>query len=196
MPSLYPRIHILPDTLAHSPTSVIAAFPLPTRLLAATQQMLAPLPAPLVEAWLRDESGHIVIGAATHAFIPGPSTVFQRQLEDVAWVQASRLVEDTAGFLVPAGRLIHSLILNRWRLPRQPSPAVWEQFWAGLTSCHRAGYAASQEALDDVDLYLAEGIARWLADRRGLNLEDPRLEKLLAAAFFNADFYRNLDLTR
>lgn len=192
MPSLYPRIHILPDTLAHSPASVIAAFPLPTRLLAATRQMLAPLPAPLVEAWLRDESGHIVIGSATHAFIPGPNTVFKRQLGDVAWVQASRLVEDAAGFLIPAGRLIHCLILNRWRLPRQPNPAVWEQFWAGLVSCHRAGYAASQEALADIDLYLAEGIARWLADRRRLNLHDPRLEKLLAATLFDASFYKHL----
>lgn len=190
--SPFTRIHILPDTLAHSPASVMAAYPLPTRLLAATQRLLAPLPAPLIEAWLRLQNGHIIIGPSQHVFIAGPNPAYSRILEDVAWVQASRLVEDTAAFLIPIGQLLHHLILDRWQLRRPPHPAIWAQFWGGVASCHRAGYAASPEALADIDLYLAEGIARWLADRSSLNLQDPRFEKLLAATLFETQFYRGL----
>ncbi len=192
MQSLYSRIHILPATLAQSPGSVSAALPLPTRLMAATEGLLAPLPAPLIDRWLAAESGHIVIDAYAHNFIAGPNQVHKRVLQDVAWVRASILVEDAATFLIPAGQLILHLIRDRWRLEQQPAPAAWVQFWSGVLSCHRAGYAATPEARANAGLYLAEGIARWLVDRRSLNLEDPRLEKLLAATLFDAHFYRKL----
>lgn len=192
MLSLHPRIHILPTTLAQSPGSVAAAFPLPSRLLAATEQLLAPLPAPLIDGWLAGEGGHIVIDADAHTFIPGPNQVHKRTLQDVAWVRASDLLDDPAAFLAPAGQLIHHLILDRWQLRRPPASTAWEQFWAGVLSCHRAGYAGTPEARADAGLYLAEGIARWLVDRRSLNAQDPRLEKLLAATLFDAHFYQQL----
>ena len=57
-------------------------------------------------------------------------------------------------------------------------------------SCFRGGYGRSQAARTDVTAYLAEGIAAYLADRSGLNVSDPRLEKLLAATVFNPAMYR------
>lgn len=190
--SLLPHLHILPDALAQSPGYVAEHYPTPMAALRATERLLSPLPEPLRRGWLAGSDGHVVINISQHAFIPGPNQAHKRLLEDVAWVQASRLVTDPAGFLTPVGHLIHHLILDRWHLPRETNPAIWEEFWGGLTSCQRAGYAASHEASEDISLYLAVGIARWLADRRELNLHDPRLEKLLAVTVFEAAFYRNL----
>jgi hypothetical protein len=182
----------LPDTLAHSPGRITEHFATPMAALAATERLLSPLPEPLRLRWLAAPDGHIVLNPSIHTFSPGPNQVYKRTLQNVAWVRASDLVDDPVAFLAPAGQLIHHLILDRWQLQRLPASAVWAQFWGGVQSCHRAGYAGTVEARADAGLYLAEGIARWLADRRAFNLHDPRLEKLLAATIFDASFYKNL----
>jgi len=66
---------------------------------------------------------------------------------------------------------------------------AWSQFESGVQSCFRAGYGLSPAARSDPKAYLIEGVAHFLADRRSLNLNDPRLEKLLAATLFNQASY-------
>lgn len=190
--SLLSRLHILPDTVARSPGHIAEHFATPMAAFAATEHLLRPLPEPLRQRWLTAPEGHIVLNPTVHAFVAGPNHFRGRALTDVAWLTLRCLVDDTISFLTPAGQLIHHLILDRYQLRREPASAVWVSFWGGLQSCHRAGYASTQEAREDIDLYLAEGIARWLADRRGLNMQDPRLEKLLAATLFEATFYEQL----
>ncbi len=184
-----PRLHILPDALARSPGHIAERLPPPAAALFAAARLLQPLPPPLLDSWLAAEDGHIVIGPLTHGFSPGPNAFRDRMLDDIAWLRLAYLVDDPITFLAPAGQLIHFLILNRFRPDIEPTPIVWRQFQSGLQSCFHAGYGRSIGAQQDADLYLGEGIAWYLADRRGLNLADPRLEKLLTATLFDASFY-------
>lgn len=191
--SLLSHLHILPDTLTHSPGHIAEHFATPMAALNGVERLLRPLPEPLRQRWLAAPDGHVVVNTSLHAFVAGPNQVFKRTLQDVAWARADFLVDDPAAFLTPIGHLIHHLILDLWQLQRQPASAAWAQFWGGVLSCHRAGYARTPEARANAGLYLAEGIACWLVDRRSLNLQDPRLEKLLTATLFDAHFYENLD---
>ncbi len=181
---LYPRIHILPDALARSPGHVSEHFTDSASALSGVLDQLRDLPEPLVSRWLAASSGHIILNNQQHGFIPGENTFRQRTLEDVAWLKLA-LIAEPVRFLTPVGRLIACIAGWGQETKSETAPKGWEQFESGVQSCFRAGYGISAEAQQDIDAYLAEGIAHYLSDRRSLNQQDPRLEKLLASTVFD-----------
>ena len=182
------RIHILPGTLARSPGHVSEQWPTPMRAVRTVAQWLAPLPPALRQRWLSSPAGHIVLNPDHHGFVSGPQRVGARERQDVAWLKPA-LLPDRAAFLLPVGEWLVWLIGWGEETPFEPALKAWDQFESGVRSCFRAGYGLSPAARSRVDAYLAEGAARYLADRRGLNLDDPRLEKLLRATLFNQAAY-------
>lgn len=189
---LHDRLHILPETLARSPTPVGERFPTPMALLAAVAQGLTPLPLPLREAWLAAPGGHLVLTPDRHGFAPGPQPVRREMLADVAWLRASLWLTDRTTFYEPVGWLVCHLLRDRFDLEAAASVTSWASFWRGLESGRQAGYGLSEAARGETSAYLAEGVAAYLGDRMALNERDPRLEKLLAATLFNPQFYRHL----
>lgn len=189
---LHERLHILPETLARSPTPVGERFPTPMALLAAVAQGLAPLPEPLRAAWLAAAGGHLVLTPDRHGFVPGPQPVRRETLTDVAWLRAALWLSDRMAFYEPVGWLVCHLLTDRFDLEAAASIPSWASFWRGLESGRQAGYGLSEAARADTRAYLAEGIAAYLGDRMALNQRDPRLEKLLAATVFSPHFYRHL----
>jgi hypothetical protein len=189
---LHDRLHILPDTLARSPTTVGEHFPTPMALLATVAQGLTPLPLPLREAWLAAAGGHLVLTADCHGFVPGPQPFRRETLTDVAWLRAALWLSDRTAFFEPVGWLIYRLLTDRFDLEAAMTSPSWASFWRGLESGWQAGYGLTEAARTDIRAYLAEGIAGYLGDRMAFNQRDPRLEKLLAATLFNAHFYRHL----
>lgn len=189
MPSLYPRIHIQPEALTPSPGPVSEHYADPASALSGVLAHLQALPEPLVKRWLAAPWGHIVLDNQQHGFVPGDNMFRNRTLVDVAWLKLA-FVADEIRFLTPAGHLIARIV--GWEQETEAGPALkgWEQFNSGVRSCFRAGYGVSAESQQDVGVYLAEGIARYLTDRRSLNAHDPRMEKLLAGTLFNRDAYR------
>jgi hypothetical protein len=181
--SLFARIHIAPDALARSPGHVRERYANAAAVMQATLAYLRPLPPALVARWLRREEGHVVIDAMRHGFRAGENPWRDRVLRDVAWVRLRLLVDEPVDYLAPVGALIAWLI--GWGRMQGPDTQPWRDFEQGVRSAFAAGYGRSEMARADVDAYLAEGIAWFLADRRGLNLADPRLEKLLRATVFN-----------
>ena len=147
------------------------------------------LPKPLSERWLATSRGHIVLNHQQHGFVSGDSLFRQRILVDVAWLKLA-FIADAVRFLTPVGRLVVNIV--GWGQAPEVEPALkgWEQFVGGVQGCFRAGYGISLEAQQDVGVYVAEGIAHFLVDRRSLNRHDPRLEKLLAATLFDPAAYR------
>ena len=188
--SLFLRVHVSPDALARSPGHVRERFPTPVAAMRATLAYLRPLPNALMRLWLAQDRGHIVIDAVRQGFRPGMSEFRGRRLEDAAWVRLALLADDPIAFLSPVGALILHLI--GWGAPPEEKGRAWRDFARGVRSGFEAGYGRSDAARADVDAYLAEGVAWYLADRRGLNVADPRLEKLLRATIFNESWSQNV----
>jgi len=189
-PSLASRIHIVPGAFARSPGHVSEHFAGPTAALAATEALLRPLPKPLVAWWLAAPRGHIVLNTSRHGFSAGPGRAGKRDLTDVAWLQISAYLDDVIRFCTPIGGLLMHIVGWGQTSPFESPLAAWDQVRRGIAGCFRAGYGRSEDARRDIDCYVAEGVGWYLADRRGLNVQDPRLQKLLAATVFNPDAYR------
>ena len=187
---LFARVHLAPEALARSPGHVQERFPTGVHAMQATLDYLRPLPEALVQGWLASPRGHIVLDAARHGFEPGGGTFRGRPLADIAWVRLALLVDDPVAFLTPVGALIAQLI--GWGETSGWDTQPWRDFVRGVRSGFESGYGRSEAARGNVDAYLAEGIAWYLADRRGLNVENPRLEKLLRATVFNNAWYHAL----
>ena len=185
---LIQRVHISPDALARSPGHVAEHFDTVSDALVTTLALLRPLPEALVNMWLLEPRGHVVIDAREHGFVAGESTFRGRVLQDAAWARRALLVDDPITYLTPAGWLFARII--GWGQPDARSDQRWLDFERGVRSGFVAGYGRSDAARTDVNAYLAEGIAWYLADTRGLNTEDPRLHKLLRATVFNDRFYQ------
>ena len=185
---LVQRVHISPDALARSPGNVAEHFDAVSDALAATLTLLRPLPGGLIDRWLAKPGGHIIIDARKHEFVAGESLFRGRALPNVAWVRLALLVEDPISYLTPVGWLIARIL--DWGQPNARADQRWRDFERGVQSGFAAGYGRSDAARADVNAYLAEGIAWHLADPRGLNMENPRLHKLLRATVFSEAFYK------
>lgn len=187
---LLPRIHTTPDLLAHSPARVAARYETPMAVVKALLQVLTPLPAPLLWHWLQQPGGHIVVNPRRHGYSPDVQPFASRTLQDVAWLKLAYSLSDPLAYLTPVGAFISQLV--GWG---KPDSAVllknWGSFCQGVEGCFRAGYGRSEAARQNIDSYMAEGIAAYLVDRRQLNLQDPALEKLLRATIFQAHAYRS-----
>jgi hypothetical protein len=183
---LAPRVHISPDALARSPGHVAERFETVSDALAATLALLRPLPEALVARWLATPRGHVVIDARQHGFVAGESLFRGRALADVAWVRLALLVDDPIAYLTPVGWLIARIM--GWGQENARDDQRWRDFERGVQSGFAAGYGRSEAARADVNAYLAEGVAWYLADMRGLNAADPRLHKLLRATIFDESF--------
>ncbi len=185
---LIQRVHISPDALARSPGHVAERFDTVSDALAATLALLKPLPEALVAHWLAKPRGHVVIDARRHAFVAGQDEFRGRVLQDVAWGRLSLLVDEPTAYLTPVGWLIARIM--GWGQPHARDDQRWRDFERGVRSGFAVGYGRSEAARADVNAYLAEGVAWYLADARGLNVADPRLHKLLRATVFDDRFYQ------
>lgn len=189
--SLLPRIHTTPDLLARSSGRVTSRYDTPMTAINALLLQLSLLPVPLLHTWLQHPRGHIVINPQYHGYKPGFQPVVSRTLQDVAWIKLTYSLSDPILYLTPVGALISQLL--GWKKP--DSVAVlknWKSFRQGVESCFRAEYGRSEVARENIDSYMAEGIANYLVDRRQLNIQDPALEKLLRATVFQARAYHPL----
>ncbi len=187
-PAFIARIHLAPDVLARSPGHVSEHFSTGVEAMRATLAYLRPLPRAWVQRWLAQERGHLVIHPTRHGFQAGVQTFRGRALEDVAWMQLSLLIDDPIAYLTPFGMLMAHLI--HWEERDKWQSQAWRDVARGVQSGFEAGYGRSEAAREQIDIYLAEGIAWYLVDRRALNIANPRLEKLLRSTLFRDDWYQ------
>ncbi|MCO6452051.1 MAG: hypothetical protein J5I90_14805 [Caldilineales bacterium] len=180
------RLHILPETLARSPGNISERFANPVNALNYFEALLQTLPQPLIANWLAKPGGHVILNNTRHQFAPGNDP--ERQLTDIAWTRLA-FISDPIPFLVPTGHLIARLA--GWGR-KVGAVKNWDSFVGGVYRAFDAGFGLSPAARADVNEYLAEGIAAYLADRKELNRRDPALEKLLRAHLFDERAYRTI----
>ncbi len=185
------RVHVTHDAVARSPRAVQEWCKTGVQALTTTIAMLEPLPQALLSRWLQTEDGHVIINAHRHDFTTEAAAFRGRSLSGVAWVNLQWLLQDPVLYLMPIGVLIAHKI--GWGKANQPKNQPWQDFVRGVLSGFEAGYGRHQAALRHPGYYLAEGIAWYLVDSRQLNIENPRLQKLLRRTLFSETWYRWLE---
>lgn len=187
--ALLPRIHTTPDLLSRSCGRVSARFDTPMAAVNALLQMLQPLPAPLLQHWLREMGGHIIINSRQHAYTGGSLPWHGQSLPQVAQINIAFSISDPVYYLTPIGHLICEHLA--WNRP-QSCLKDPDTFARTVRRCFDAGYGLRPAARQDATTYLATGIAAYLVDRRQFNIHDPALEKLLHATVFSRRGYRTV----
>ncbi|MFZ2520411.1 MAG: hypothetical protein WA089_17065, partial [Anaerolineae bacterium] len=66
----------------------------------------------------------------------------------------------------------------------------WQAVGQRIASLARLGYDPQPAASGDPHAYLAAGLALFIADRAALNVQDPKLERLLATTLLHEGFCR------
>jgi hypothetical protein len=68
--------------------------------------------------------------------------------------------------------------------------ARWLEVGQRVHQLASLGYGFSAESQADAHVYFAEGVATYLDNRRVLNVQDPKLERLLHTTLMDEDFCR------
>lgn len=195
---LHAHIHLAPTAWTQAPASVRASFRSPFEPAQHLAQTLGRLPPSLLAWWAELPSGHILIGDQ-HGYTPGHLSddspdrvnVAQIALADLAnpagglgdaWFWIAHLLDHHLGCLGAAD--------GAWLSDGGGSTPRWQAVGQRIASLAPLGYSAQPDAVSNPHAYLAAGLALFLADRAALNVQDPRLERLLATTLLHEGFCR------
>lgn len=188
------HIHLVPDLWRTSPDHPTAAFSdpfAPARLVAAR---CACLPAALLDWWVSLPTGHVLITAHTSGYTIGLLPDEPRPLRHVAQISRHDIVSPVL-FVWLATLLDHHLgtggaAARPWLSDGGGINARWREVGQRIRQLAGLGYGGSVESPTDPNVYFAQGVATYLENRHSLNVQDPKLERLLHTTLMDEDFCR------
>jgi hypothetical protein len=188
------HIHLTPDLWRAVPNHPAEHFSdpfAPARLVAAR---CACLPAALLDWWVSLPSGHILITAQTNSYTIGQLVDEPRQLRHVVCISLHAIIGPSL-FHWLAMLLDHHLgtdgaAVGPWLSDGGGFNARWLEVGQRVHQLASLGYGFSAESQADAHVYFAEGVATYLDNRRVLNVQDPKLERLLHTTLMDEDFCR------
>ncbi len=188
------HIHLVPDLWHTAPAAAREYFPdpfAPARLVAAR---CARLPAALLDWWVGLPTGHVLITAQTSRYTVGQLADEPRPLCHVAQVSLSD-TRTPALFLWLGQLLDHHLgtggaSTGGWLSDGGGIGPRWQAVGQRIQQLAGLGYGFSAAARADPHVYFAEGLAAYLHDRQALNVQDPKLARLLHSTLMDEGFCR------
>ena len=189
------KLHLVPGALARAPTSLSERFDNPWAAVEALKRQLHPFPTGLLSFWAAQERGHVLIGARERGYVPGPQQCGQRALDGVAHVPLADLAAADARPLVLIGHLLdhllgcHGAAEGAWLSEGGGITPRWREVGRQVRELFGLGYGQSEAAQRDPQVYFAEGLAAYCRERRGLNVADPLLERLLRRTVMSGAFW-------
>lgn len=188
------HIHLMPDLWRAVPNHPAEYFSdpfAPARLVAAR---CACLPAALLDWWVSLPTGHVLITAQANSYTVGQVVDEPRQLQHVVCISLHDLIGPPLFFWL-AMLLDHHLgtagaAAGPWLSDGSGFNARWLEVGQRVHQLAGLGYGLSVESQTDAHVYFAEGVATYLNDRHALNVQDPKLERLLHTTLMDEDFCR------
>ncbi|MHB1355324.1 MAG: hypothetical protein ACYCZF_05015 [Anaerolineae bacterium] len=189
------RIHVDPITLATSPRSVQSHFDTAWQLVEAYLRLLSPFPASLLNWWLDQPQGHVVISSAPSRYHPGIQTWHSQSYTSVAHIATPDLLGSGKGAFLASIRLLDHLFGNGAAQDQTyfsagygitPELADAAQRYIAI---ERLRYGHAELNIVSADSYLAETLWLALNDRQALNRIDPLLEKLFYQTILDERFW-------
>lgn len=193
---LQQKIHVTADAYAGSGRAVQARFPSGWSAAIETARLLAQLPEEAIHWWAEQPQGHLLLTAGDDSYADS-LVVDGVELGGVARLPIGGLIDESSRALAAALRPLDHLLGcggradGRWLSDGGGITPRWQQVGAQIAALFVLGYGATEASRQDPHAYLAEGLALALRDRRQLNAQDPKLERLLSASLLADGFWHN-----
>jgi len=195
---LHEHIHLAPAAWTQAPASVRDSFNSPFEPAQRLAGGLQRLPPSLLTWWAALPHAHILIGDQ-RGYTPGRlpndphdrANVAQIALTDLAnpagdlgdvWFWVAHLLDHHLGCLGAAD--------GAWLSDGAGFTLRWQEVGQRIAALARLGYSPQHDAAANPHTYLAAGVALFIADRAALNVQDPKLERLLATTLLHEGFCR------
>jgi len=190
------KLGIVPGTVARAPRSIARHFEsdwAPVERLAAH---LVCLPDGALRFLATIQGGHILVAPDTEGYFIGEQSVRQRTLWNVAYIPLAALLDpaDRRPLQVVAQLLDHYLGClgaqeGPWLSEGGGYNARWQAVGCRILQLAGLGYLSEGNPLTP-RAYFARALAWYCHDRRGLNVADPKMQRLLADTIMNDGFWR------
>jgi hypothetical protein len=195
---LHEHIHLAPAAWTRAPASVRASFNSPFEPAQRLAAKLERLPPSLLTWWAALPGAQILIGDQ-RGYTPGRlpddphnrANVAQITLADLtnpvgglgdAWFWIAHLLDHHLGCLGTAD--------GAWLSDGAGFTPRWHEVGQRIAALARLGYSPQLGTAANPHNYLAAGVALFMADRAALNVQDPKLERLLATTLLHEGFCR------
>jgi hypothetical protein len=149
----------------------------------------------MLQWWVTQPTGHVVIGGQTSAYQPGPVQVRGRTLINVVHITSLDVLKDEAAVLFALAGLFDHLLgcggeaEGLWLSEGGGLTLEWRKVGKRILELFQLGYAPGAAA-GSPRTYFAWGLALYCTDRRALNLADPLLERLLRTTVMSSGFWQ------
>jgi len=182
------RLHVERRALVESAPAVRQHFAHAWAPAERLLTLLDPWPSGLIAYWLGAPAGHVVLASGASAYHPGVYPWQGGQLQGVARIALSDLLDDAAPALRVIGELVDHLLGSGGQGRRLSdgagtSPEL-EDVAERLLALVRLGYGPAAP-----HAYFAWAFSLYWIDRRALNVADPNIERLLRTTLCDERFW-------
>ncbi len=188
------RTHIWPYTLTQVPEEIAAIFPHPWSPVEWLMVYFALFPTRLLQFWLRQPGGHVVIGPAISVYRPGPYRFHRQVFYGVLQLDVRLLTAPQEAPVCWLGRLLDSL-LGSGAVPEGRLFSSGGLVHPALAEAYHRFRRQSQlgylNAEGPGELF-AQALAFYWRDRRELNIVAPDLERLFRDVILSESFWARL----
>ena len=191
------KARLLPNLLVQSPPWVRGVFDNAWAPMDALARQAHCLPHPLLDHLLSCSGGSVAISAGGSEYVPGPATIRQRRVENVAYVSVQDLARGNEQPLHVVGHLIdHYLgcdgdLEGSWLSGGGGVIPSWQQAGERLMRLFSLGYGIDEVARSSVRDYFAQSLAIYCQDRQRLNVADPQICKWFRSTLWDRGFWRS-----
>ena len=189
------RARVVPGALHRSPPWVRSVFDHAWAPMVALSRQVGCLPPELCETLLHCEGGFIAIDAGDSHYVPGPATIRDRPVRNVAFISVCDLAQDNERPLHVIGHLIDHHLGCRgeaegaWLSEGGGILPRWQEAGTRLARLFALGYAVDEIAQANGRDYFAQSLALYCRERQRLNVADPQIDKWFRTTLWEAGFW-------
>jgi len=193
---IHARARLMPDLLVKAPAWVRARFDHAWAPMQTLSRQLGSLPSELWPFLLNQHGGFAVITTEESRYVPGPATIRQRAVQNVAYISVEDLARQNERLLHVLGHLIdHHLgcggeLDRRWLSAPGGFTDRWQEAGARLEKLFSLGYGVDEVAQASIRDYFAQSLALYCTDRQRLNAADPQIDKWFRSTLWNKTFWQ------
>jgi hypothetical protein len=186
----------MPGGLIQAPPWVRGVFDHSWAPMKALAQQVRCLPYALWGYLLTRDGGFVVISPGESRYVPGPTEIRDRRMENVAFLSLEDLARNSERPLRTLGHLLdHYLgcsgeMEGDWLSAGGGVTFNWRQAGARLPRLFALGYGVDEVARSNVQNYFAQSLALYCRDRQRLNMADPQICKWFRSTLWNEGFWR------
>lgn len=192
---LHSKIHVAEGAYAASGRAVQGRFASGWSAALQLARLLGGLPDAALVWWAAQPGGHLLLTSGDDGYRPSLA-VDGEMRQGVACLPLGWVIESNREGMAAALRPLDHLLgcagaEGRWLSEGGGITPRWARIGGQIAGLFRLGYGESPASRQNPHAYLAEGLALALINRRRLNVNDPKLERLLFTSLLSDGFWQH-----